>query len=461
MQLGSCADFPNIASGPRQFMTSSTSTSDTMPLFQVTHILSGISSAVTAALGQHDADDSNSHPRLTYPDAMQAYAIPYGWAGFGGDLLACYIFHRISQGRSPAFLDMVLGHDGDHSGIRHPRIAAWLATIQLLSCTVLAVWNLVRCSRGGYTALVLIGCARTCIALFNGVLLLAGTWNLVNEDPVNRGKEPEDDGPSASLEVVQPAIGGPEDDPEAAAAAAPLILGDTVADNTGANNHDGGDPLPRAGFSYGTLATLPGFPGKSRTNEPSVPRESADRDDETLPLFRHVATANDNPAWLALWTPLVLVLTVLSLLTSGIMLILIDFEILEGSYDPIDRRLKRHADRMFMALCFSLFFIPMQVGLLSLNAWCRGGGPNPDTTTEERESGGSWASGVNQAMVILALGTAVVAWLSNWTLGLANAAAAATATASDPDMSRVPDGVDVSVLYWGYFVLSKLLLFVF
>lgn len=107
-------------------------------IFSTSNMLS-FTPHMSALLQRRDEDEWR--PGVIYPHAMQCYAIPYGWPGFVGDVVAFYTFDCIWTGRPP----LPVFHNRE---IRNRRLGRGLATLQFPFCTALGVYNVIRCSRG-------------------------------------------------------------------------------------------------------------------------------------------------------------------------------------------------------------------------------------------------------------------------------------------------------------------------
>ncbi|KAK0611684.1 hypothetical protein B0T14DRAFT_333592 [Immersiella caudata] len=460
---------------------------------------------------QHVAD-------AIYPGAMQCYAIPYSWPGFVGDVAAMYIALRIHHGRPP--LPIL------HREIRYSRLRKWLATMQLLCCTILGICNCIRCYNFNprQNGLILISIARTFVAAFNAFSLTnpslpdskSGNSGTPSPDSTARGdyldpdaavaaadvaqesREEENPGspkaapiplptkafeqstgpdtdyvvvPSSSQtrEVIPLLTKAPEQPPEGSLDntvprfgqtrdGAPLTKvpkTGTPQDDAGASSsqtHD--DPLMTQAPEQ-PMAPLPNthVPSSSQTFDDPPPPYCAEPP-ETANDISPSAAANAlntlaaDDAKAAELTPGAMVvmcllpLVPLSLITAGMYPILHDVGVVGGRIG-----VDAHNTWIFflLGLGFGVFFILFGFLVVACEAVFGKAPDDPEAAINERKKRLK-----NGCLLTLFVTAVIIVLLSNWGLEIA---------AGDhmPDKSRP----DVFVLYWVFFVVSKLTLFAF
>src|SRR4051794_34232468 len=136
------------------------------------------------------------------PLEMQTSPFPLGGRGFVGDIVPFFIAFRIKKGEPPLFVF-------HHREIRHRRFATFLAAIQLLSCTVIAIYTLFGCSKSdpSHSGVLLIGSARTVLAFYHGYCVLSvlqKTRTPEKHEDTPRSAERDEDGRAAADGLGKP-----------------------------------------------------------------------------------------------------------------------------------------------------------------------------------------------------------------------------------------------------------------
>ncbi|KAK4443343.1 hypothetical protein QBC34DRAFT_212380 [Podospora aff. communis PSN243] len=375
---------------------------------------------------------------LLYPRAMQCYAIPYGWPGFAGDLAAFYIALRIHHGQPPLFFF-------HHREIRYPRLAKWLVTTQFLLCTALGIWNSIRCSSFNprQDGLILISVARTFIAFFNWITLTTkpnpscpGNCDNPSPNGTARGEYLDPDAAVAAAEVAQEGRVECEDVDANKATSIPL--------QTKAAEHPTGAPPE----SQPPASPHVAVPGSSQAPSDPPPPYSADPPETANDAAAeapgtddaHTKTKDLEPG--AMVIMYIIHLIPLSLIPVGIYLTMAGVEAAGGQI-AIDARNSSIFVNVILGMGGFLLALSLLIPVCEFTFGDRSGNLEElRKDAKNRVKFGIWG-----ALFLAAVG---MVFNSNWALH----------TAAGGDM---PDGSrpDVFVLYWVYFVTSKLALFAF